>query len=150
MYFIKRKSSEMSNNYQYNQQQQFGQAAWTAGGQDFQNRQQDFPSLDSTTQQQQVAETGFSTGTAVASDNPIALSSAVFTPNSAEFVPEGVVAGNESFPDLDALSNIGKKSKKVQPTKAQLEAEKLAAQQALPTKGKPPVFFQHQGYPSQE
>jgi hypothetical protein len=78
------------------------------------------------------------------------LSSAVFTPNSAEFVPEGVVAGNESFPDLDALSNIGKKSKKVQPTKAQLEAEKLAAQQALPTKGKPPVFFQHQGYPSQE
>jgi len=78
------------------------------------------------------------------------LSSAAFTPSSAEFVPEGVVAGNDSFPDLDALNNLNKKSKKVQPTKAQLEAEKLAAQQALPTKGKPPGFFMHQGVPNQD
>jgi hypothetical protein len=50
-----------------------------------------------------------------------------FTPNAAEFVPTGVIAGNEEFPDLDSAfgSGGGKKGKKAAgPTKAQLELEK--------------------------
>jgi hypothetical protein len=67
-------------------------------------------------------------------------SSAPFNPTSFEFVPEGVVAGKEAFPDLDAALGSSKK-KKGGPTKAQIEAEKLAAQQLLSTKGKTADFF---------
>ena len=66
-------------------------------------------------------------------------SSAPFNPTSGEFVPDGVVAGKEAFPDLDA--GLSSKKKKGGPTKAQIEAEKLAAQQLLSTKGKSADFF---------
>lgn len=51
-----------------------------------------------------------------------------------------MVAGKEAFPDLDSGLGSSKK-KKAQPTKAEIEAEKLAALQLLSTKGKPANFF---------
>lgn len=129
----------------YNQQQMFN--AWNTQQQPvFQqqlnsnqplNSASDFPSMQ--------------TGSAqAASDNPFAssgfnMASSDFNAGASEFVPQGVNAGKEEFPDLDEAfgSGGGKKSKKQQPTKAQIEKEKLEAQMALPTKGKPSEFFAH-------
>lgn len=67
-------------------------------------------------------------------------------------MPQGVVAGTEEFPDLDSAfgNGGGKKSKKAGPTKAQLDAEKTAATEALASKGKPSSFFRHTGLANQE
>lgn len=118
----------------------FGQQA------NFNMGQGDFPGMgqQQTNPQQQVG-LGGAQQTAPQADNPFSTDGASFTPSSSEFVPQGVVAGTEEFPDLDAAFGGGKKSKKAQPSKAQLEAEKAAAMEALPTKGKPSKFFMHQG-----
>lgn len=112
----------MSNNYQQQQQQPFG--AWPqqqqqnvfGQSQNFTAAQKDFPTLaqqpaGSNTQQQVGSQQ-----TSSNNDNPFAsMSNASFTPSSAEFVPTGVIAGNEEFPDLDSAfgSGGGKKGKKV-------------------------------------
>lgn len=96
-----------------------------------------------TNPQQQVG-LGGAQQTAPQVDNPFSTGGADFIPSSSEFVPQGVVAGTEEFPDLDSAFGGGtKKPKKAQPSKAQLEAEKAAAMEALPTKGKPSRFFMH-------
>ena len=113
----------MSNNFQQQwgqtgQQQPnvFGQSTnFTPGNQDFPTLAQQ-PAGANTQQQfgtQQTANAG--------SDNPFAnVSSAGFTPSAAEFVPDGVIAGKEEFPDLDSAFGGGgsKKSKKAVPSKA--------------------------------
>jgi len=47
----------------------------------------------------------------------------------------------EEFPDLDAGFGVPQKKKKQGPTREEIEAQKKAELEALPTKGKPPGFF---------
>ncbi len=71
------------------------------------------------------------------------LTSSEFSLTSTEFNPTGIIAKDE-FPDLDQAFG-GQSKKKKGPTKEEIEAQKKAAIEALPTKGKPEQFFYHQG-----
>jgi len=105
----------------------------------------DFPSISQPTSQ--------GGSQAPASDFPaFNMGGGDFNAGASEFVPTGVVAGKEEFTSFDEAFGDSKasKKKKQQPTKAQLDKEKLEAQMALPTKGKSSDFFAHQGTLSQE
>ncbi len=129
--------------------QSSGQQYFIPGSQAaFTPEENDFPSFgdkgsknNAANSQKQVNSVGM---TKLANENLFANYSTEFKLNaqtSKEFDPRNF---KEEFPDLDQAFGAPKKKKKG-PTKEEIEARKLAAIEALSTKGKPESFFQHQG-----
>ena len=132
----------MSNNSQTNNvgggnNQGFKQGA-LGEGTVFYAEQSNFPSIGDSNQDQQQQQTGIDSGAnAGASSNPFKMSDFKTQSKEFKFSTPGAIGAVDEFPDIGFVPQP--KKKKV--TQEEIEAKKKAEAEALPTKGKPTMFF---------